>query len=78
MVRWRVGAICRMDRPEHSTTDATMRLHAPSKGWFIASLIFAVIAVVDALSPIPYITTYGIWVSILAYIVLAIGNLVQT
>ena len=55
-----------------------MRLHAPSKGWFIASLIFAVIAVVDALSPIPYITTYGIWVAILAYIVLAIGNVVQT
>ena len=53
-----------------------MRLHAPSKGWFIASLIIAVIAVVDALSAIPYITAYGIWVAILAYIVLAIGNLV--
>jgi hypothetical protein len=55
-----------------------MRLHAPSKGWFIASLIIAVIAVVDALSAIPYITAYGIWVAILAYIVLAVGNLAQT
>jgi len=55
-----------------------MSLYAPSKGWFIASLIIAVIAVLSALLPIPYISTYGIWVAILAYIVLAIGNLAQT
>ena len=61
-----------------SSTDANMSLYAPSKGWFIASLIIAVIAVLSALSPIPYISTYGIWVAILAYIVLAIGNLAQT
>ena len=36
-VRWRVGAICPLGWL-HSQTDATMRLHAPSKGWFIASL----------------------------------------
>ena len=55
-----------------------MSLHAPSKGWFIASLIIAVIAVVSALSPISHITTYGIWVAILAYIVLAVNNLAKT
>ena len=55
-----------------------MNLHAPSKTWFIASLIVAVIAVLGALSPIPYITTYGIWVAILAYILLAVSSLVQT
>jgi len=55
-----------------------MSLHTPSKGWFIASLIIAVIAVLGALSPIPYITSYGIWIAILAYIVLALGNLAQT
>jgi hypothetical protein len=55
-----------------------MSLHAPSLGWFIASLIIAMFAVVGALSPVPYITTYGIWVAILAYVVLAIGNLTQT
>jgi hypothetical protein len=53
-------------------------LHAPSNGWFVASLVIAVISVVDALSPIPYVGTYGTWVAILAYTVLAIGNLVQT
>jgi hypothetical protein len=55
-----------------------MNLHAPSKAWFIASLIIAVIAMLGALSPIPYITTYGIWVAILAYILLAVSSLVQT
>ena len=55
-----------------------MRLHAPTKGWFTASLIIALIAVVNALSPVPYVTSYGIWVAILAYIVLAVGNLAST
>jgi hypothetical protein len=55
-----------------------MRLHAPSKGWFIASLIIAVIALVDASSPIPYVTAYGVWIALLAYVVLVIGNLGQT
>jgi hypothetical protein len=55
-----------------------MSLHAPSKAWFIASLIIAVIAVLGTLSPIPYITAYAIWIAILAYIVLAISSLAQT
>ncbi len=55
-----------------------MDLHAPSKGWFVASLIIAVVAVIGALSPIPYVTTYGVWLAILAYIVLALGNLAPT
>ena len=55
-----------------------MNLYAPSKTWFIASLIIAMIVVLGALSPIPYITTYGIWVAILAYILLAVSSLVQT
>jgi hypothetical protein len=55
-----------------------MGLHAPSKGWFVASLIIAVIAVFGALSQIPYITPYGVWFAILAYIVLAISCLAQT
>jgi hypothetical protein len=52
-----------------------VRLHAPTKGWFMASLIIALVAVFSALSPVPYVTSYGIWVAILAYIVLAVGNL---
>ena len=52
-----------------------MRLHAPTKGWFTASLIIALIAVMGALSPMPYVTSYAVWVAILASVVLAVGNL---
>ncbi len=55
--------------------EATVKFHAPSMGWFIASLVIAVIAMVSVLTPIPYITTYGAGVAILAYVVLAVGNL---
>jgi hypothetical protein len=44
-----------------------VRLHAPTRGWFTASLIIALIAVIGALSPVPYLTSYGTWVAILAY-----------
>jgi hypothetical protein len=56
----------------------TVRLHAPTKGRFTASLIIALIAVIGALSPVPYVTSYGTWVAILAYVVLAVGNLAST
>jgi len=46
-----------------------VRLHAPTKGWFTASLIIALVAVISALSPMPYLTSYGTWVAILAYVV---------
>jgi hypothetical protein len=64
--------------PRTASTDAHMNIHAPSKSWFLASLTIAVIAVLGALSPIPYITTYATWVAILAYIVLAVSSLAQT
>src|SRR6516165_5602208 len=66
------------ERYRQITAEATVSLHAPSKGWFIASLIIAVIALVGALSPIPYVSAYGIWVALLAYTVLVVGNLAQT
>ena len=55
-----------------------MHLHAPSTGWFIASLIIAVIAAIAALSPVPYVTTYCTWISTFAYIILAVSNLTPT
>jgi hypothetical protein len=42
---------------------------------FDGALIIALIAVMGALSPMPYVTSYGVWVAILAYVVLAVGNL---
>jgi hypothetical protein len=58
--------------------ESAVRLHAPTKGWFMASLIIALLAVFSALSPVPYVTSYETWVAILAYVVLAIGNLAST
>jgi hypothetical protein len=55
-----------------------MHLHAPSTAWFIASLIIAVIAVIGALSPMPYVTAYSTWIAIFGYIVLAVSNLAPT
>ena len=56
----------------------TVKLHAPTKGWFTASLMIALVAVIGALSPVPYLTSYGTWVAILAYVVLAVGNLASS
>ena len=64
--------------PDAGTGGTTVRLHAPTKGWFTASLIIALIAVIGVLSPVPYLTSYGTWVAILAYVVLAVGNLAST
>ena len=41
-------------------------------------MIIALVAVIGALSPVPYLTSYGTWVAILAYVVLAVGNLAST
>ena len=54
-----------------------MERHAPSMWIFVLSLVIAVIAVVGVFTPIPYITEYGFWIAILAYIVLAFGNVAK-
>ena len=55
-----------------------MKLHAPALWLFIVSLIIAVIAVVGVFTAIPFVTMYGFWIAILAYVVLAVGNVVET
>jgi hypothetical protein len=55
-----------------------LKLHAPALWVFVLSLVIAVLAVVSVLTPIPYITAYEFWVAILAYVILAVGNLVET
>jgi len=55
-----------------------MNLHVPAMWVFILSLVVAVLAIIGEFTPIPYVTAYGLWVAILAYVVLAAGNLVKT
>jgi len=52
-----------------------MKLHAPSMGWFLGSLLIAISAAVSVLTPTPHITAYGAWIAIFAYIVFAVGNM---
>ncbi|MGD0763449.1 MAG: hypothetical protein ABR929_09735 [Roseiarcus sp.] len=54
-----------------------MKLHAPARWLFVVSLIIAVIAVVGVFTPIPLFTIYAFWVAILAYVVLAVGNVIE-
>ncbi len=54
-----------------------MNLSAPTKPVFIISLILAVLAVIGVFVTIPLITPNGFWVAIIAYVVLAIGNVAR-
>jgi hypothetical protein len=54
-----------------------MKLQAPAMWIFVVALIIAVVAVVGVFTPIPYITLYGFWVAILAFVVLALGNVLD-
>jgi hypothetical protein len=51
-----------------------MELSAPTTPIFIISLVLAVLAIIGQFVPIPFITDYGFWTAIVAYVVLAIGN----
>ena len=52
-----------------------MNLTPPTTAVFIVSLILAVLAVIGKFATIPFITENGFWVAIVAYVVLAVGNL---
>jgi hypothetical protein len=52
-----------------------MNLHAPSQVLFSVSLIIAVLALIGRFAWLPYISLYGFWVAIIAYLVLAFAVL---
>jgi hypothetical protein len=55
-----------------------INLHAPSMLIFVVSLVLAVLALLGYFVTIPYITLYGFLLAIIAYVVLALGNVVRT
>jgi hypothetical protein len=55
-----------------------IQLHAPTMLIFLISLVLAVLALVGYFVVIPYITMYGFWIAIIAYVVLAYGNVMET
>ena len=54
-----------------------MELHAPSMWMFVLSLVITALAVISAFTAIPYVAEHGFWMAIVAYVVLAVGNLAQ-
>ena len=52
-----------------------MNLTPPTTVVFIVSLILAALAVIGKFAAIPFITDHGFWVAIVAYVILAVGNL---
>ena len=52
-----------------------MSLSPPTTVVFVVSIILAVLAIIGALVPIPFISEHGFWVAIVAYVILAIGNI---
>ena len=52
-----------------------MTLHAPAMWVFILSVVLAVLAVVGIFVEIPFVSMYAFWIAVLAYVVLALGNI---
>jgi hypothetical protein len=52
-------------------------LNAPTFPVFLCSAVLALLATVGALVNIPFVTGYAFWIAILAYVVLAVGNLMR-
>ena len=51
-----------------------MNLSPPTTAVFIISLILAVLAIIGTFVAIPLISANAFWVAIIAYIILAVGN----
>ena len=55
-----------------------MKLSAPTQPVFLISAILAILAVVSALGvTIPVVSGNAFWIAVLAYVVLALGNMLK-
>lgn len=50
-----------------------MTLRAPSVPIFVTSLVFAALALIGHVIFLPYLSLYGFWIAIIAYVILALG-----
>ncbi|MGC2411016.1 MAG: hypothetical protein WA441_13750 [Methyloceanibacter sp.] len=51
-----------------------MNLSPPTTAVFVISLILAVLAVISTFVAIPLVSANAFWVAIIAYVILAVGN----
>ena len=52
-----------------------MSLSPPTTVVFVISIILALLAIIGNFVAIPFITEHGFWVAIIAYVILACGNI---
>ena len=52
-----------------------MNLSPPTTAVFIVSVVLAVLAIIGTFVAIPFISANAFWVAIIAYVLLACGNL---
>jgi hypothetical protein len=52
-----------------------MNLSPPTTAVFIISVVLAVLAIIGTFVAIPFISGHAFWVAIVAFIILACGNL---
>ncbi|MGH6736154.1 MAG: hypothetical protein ACRECX_08750 [Methyloceanibacter sp.] len=52
-----------------------MSLSPPTTVVFVISIILAALAIIGKFVAIPFITEHGFWVAVVAYVILAIGNI---
>jgi uncharacterized protein (DUF983 family) len=52
-----------------------MNLTPPSTAVFVISVILAALAIIGKFVAIPFISEHAFWVAVIAYVVLAVGNL---
>lgn len=55
----------------------TMNLSAPKQIVFIISLVLAILAVLSVFTTIPFISANAFWTAVVAYALLAAGNLLK-
>jgi hypothetical protein len=52
-----------------------MSLSPPTTVVFVVSIVLAFLAIFGAFMPIPFFSEHGFWVAIVAYVILAVGNI---
>jgi hypothetical protein len=52
-----------------------MNLSPPTTAVFIISAVLAVLAIIGTFVALPFISANAFWVAIIAYVILAVGNL---
>jgi hypothetical protein len=51
-----------------------MNLSPPTTAVFVSSAILAVLAIIGTFVALPFISEHAFWVAIVAYVILAVGN----